>query len=260
MSESLAIIDEATTVLEWKYEPTDLFEEIIDLELLSGRVHIEQGVARGNFPTFEYERGAEFRDEAHRELEPHFFGQAIVSGKQYVLNSAQLTREYDDGRSDQYIIAETGHFKLTTFPANVDFIIRDKDGNVTSDTRADRIAEQTEFRIKVADALPRFPEIRAMAASLNESFKDESNCFVHLYEVRDRIQTVFGGAKKAISALNVMDDWNTIGHLSNNPDNALGRHRGRGTDHKKPDQDDLREGRDATRRLIVAYVDHVSRR
>ncbi len=250
--------DDAITVLEWTFEPTDLFEEIIDVEILSGSVHIEQGVARGHFPTSEYERGAEFRDEAHRELEPHFLGQAIITGKRLVLSPAQLTREYPDGRSDQTIFGTT-HFNLSTFPANVDFIIRDKDGNVTSDTRAERIAEQTGFRAKVVDVLPGFPEIGAMAESLNKSFEDEANCFVHLYEVRDRIQTFFDGAKEAKRALNAEDDWNTIGELSNRPDNALGRHRGKGINHKKPDQATLRKGRDATRRLIIAYINHASR-
>lgn len=250
--------DDATTVLEWTFEPKDLFEEVVDVEILSGSVHIEQGVARGHFPPSEYERGAEFRDEAHRKLEPHFLGQAVVTGKQFVLNSARLTREYPDGRSDQTIFAESCHINLSTFPANIDFIIHDKDGNVTSDTRAERTADQTQFRTKVADTLPSFPEIRAMVESFNSSFEDEANCFVHLYEVRDRIQTIFGDAKNAKRALNAEDDWNTIGELSNKPNNALGRHRGKGTDPKKPDQYDLRKGRDATQRLIVAYVDHVS--
>ncbi|WP_324755203.1 hypothetical protein [Roseovarius sp. Pro17] len=251
--------DDATTVLEWTFEPTDLFEEIIDVEILSSSVRIEQGVARGHFPTSEYERGAEFRDEAHRELEPHFLSQAIITGKRLVLNPAQLTREYPDGRSDRNIIVRTAHFNLSTFKAKVDFIIRDKDGNVTSNSRAERIAEQTEFRAKFVDARPGFPEIRAMADSWNKSFEDEANCFVHLYEVRDCIQTIFGRAEEAKRALNVDDDWKTIGKLSNRPDNALGRHRGNGTNHKKPDRDTLRKGRDATRRLIAAYIDHVSR-
>lgn len=251
--------DDAKTVLEWTFEPTDLFEETFDVEILNGCVQIEQGVARGYFPASEYERGVEFRNEAHRELEFHIMAQAIVAGKPCVLKPARLTREYPDGRSDQTIIMESAHFNLSTFPGNVDVIIRDKDGNVTSDTRAERIAEQAEFRAKAVHALPRFPEIRAMVESWNNSFKDEANCFVHLYEIRDRIQNEFGSAKEAQETLDVADDWELIGKLSNRPDNALGRHRGKGKNHKKPDHDTLRKGRDAARRLIVAYVDHASR-
>ena len=252
--------DDATTVLEWTFEPTDLFEEPIDVEILSGSVRIDQGVARGHFPASEYERGAEFREEAHRQLEPHFLAQAIITGNKLGLDPARLTREYPDGRSDTNVIMGSGNLTLAAPQVSIDLIVRDKDGNVTSDTRAERIAEQTGFRAKVVDALPDFPEIRAMAESLNKSFEDEANCFVHLYEVRDRIQTIFDGPKEAKRALNAEDDWNTIGDLSNRPENALGRHRGKGTDHKKPDQDTLRKGRDATRRLIAAYIDHVSRR
>ncbi len=45
--------DAATTALESTFEPTDLFEEIIDIEIVAGSVHINQGVARGHFPTSE---------------------------------------------------------------------------------------------------------------------------------------------------------------------------------------------------------------
>lgn len=251
--------DDPTTVLQWTFEPKDLFEEIFDVGILSGSVHVERGVARGQFPPSEYERGREFRDEAHEALEPHFFGQAIIAGKQFVLNPAQLTREHPDGRSDETIFLETAHFTLSESSATADFIIRDRDGNVTSDTRAARIAEQAMFRAKLVEALPDFPEIRAMAESWNKSFEDEANCFVHLYEVRDRISTIFNGGKKAIKALKVEEEWSAIGELSNSPNNALGRHRGEGSDHKRPDQDDLQKGRNATRRLIEAYIDHVNR-
>ena len=251
--------DDARTVLEWTFEPTDLFEEPIDVEILSGSVRIEQGLARGHFPASEYDRGREFRDETHRELEPHFLGQQIITGKKLVLSPARLTREYPDGRRDTYAIMATGHFTLAGLQVGIDLVVRDKNGDVTSDTRAERIAEQAAFRAKVSYAIPGFPEIRAMAESFNKSFEDEANCFVHLYEVRDRIQKIFGGAKEAQKALNVEDDWKTIGELSNSPDNALGRHRGKGTGHKTPDQDTLRKGRDTTRRLIVAYIDHVCR-
>lgn len=251
--------DDPTTFLQWAFEPKDLFEEIFDVEILSGSVHIGRGVARGRFPPSVYERGREFRDEAHRALEPHFFGQAIIAGKRFVLNPAQLTREHPDGCSDETIFLETAQFTLSGSSATANFITRDRDGNIASDTRTERIAEQARFRTKLVEALPDFPEIRAMAESFNKSFEDEANCFVHLYEVRDRISTIFDGEKKAKKALNVKDDWRSIGTLSNEPDNALGRHRGMGSDHKRPGQEDLQKGRNATRRLIEAYIDHVNR-
>lgn len=251
--------NDATTVLEWTFEPEDLFEEIIDVEILSGSVRIEQGVARGYFPASEYERGAEFRDEAHLKLEHHFIAQSIIAGKQSVLSPARLSREHPDGRSDQTIFVGTAHF-VSTFSADVDFIIRDRDGNVSSDSRTDRIEQQSTFRTALVGILPDFPEIRAMVASWSRSFEDEANCFVHLYEVRDCIAANLGGVNKAKRTLNVEDDWEKIDDLSNRPDNALGRHRGKSTDHKKPNQDTLNEGRDATLRLIAAYIDHVGRR
>lgn len=250
---------DATTILEWTFEPTDFFEEIFDIEVLSASVHIAHGVASGYFPASEYEQGRKFRDEAHQQLEPHFFAQAITTGKQFVLNPARLSREYTDGRSDQTMFVETAHIKLSTTSANIDFIVRDKDGTVTSDTRAERIKEQTEFRKKLVNALPNHPEIRMMAASWSKSFEDEANCFVHLFEVLDRLKKIFVSARNAKKALDAKDDWDTIGDLSNRGDNALGRHRGMGTNHKEPDQDTLRKSREAARRLIIAYVDNVSR-
>jgi hypothetical protein len=250
---------DGTTVLEWTFKPTNLFEEIVDVEILAGSVHIEQGVARGHFPASEFARGRKFRDDAHRELEPYFMAQAIITGKQLVLHPARLSLEYPDGRTHQTMFAETGYVNISTFSVGVDFITRDKDGNVTADTRAERIAEQKEFRDKLVNALPKLREIHEMAASWNKSFKDEANCFVHLYEVRDRIRTKFSSEKEAKKALNVEDDWGTIGELCNAPDSAVSRHRGKGTNHKKPDQDTLRKCRNATRRLIAAYIDYASR-
>lgn len=252
--------DAATTVLEWAFEPQDLFEEPIDIEMLCGSVHIEQGVALGKFPAHEYERGAELREEAHRHLEPHFLSQAIFTGKRLVLNPARLTREYPDGRRDATVIVASGNVVLPAMQISADVVIRNKDGTITTDTRAERIAEQTDFRSMVVEAIPDHPEIKGMAESLNNSFEDEENCFVHLFEVLDRIKTKPGGQKEAKGVLSVKDDWNTVGNLSNDPENQFGRHRGEGTNHKKPDQDTLRKGRDATRRIIIAYVNHISRR
>ena len=51
-----------------------------------------------------------------------------------------MFRLYTDGRKDVTLFAEPGHFKITG--GSVDFLVKDKDGNVLADTRTDRIEKK----------------------------------------------------------------------------------------------------------------------
>jgi len=251
---------DSTTILEWTYEPLDFFEEPMDVEILSDSVHMEGGKVRGDFTKAESQMGSKFKNQAHAELERLFASQQIATGKKLRLSGAILIHELPDGIRVVYTSANmTGRATLT---GRIEAITRDKDGNIISETRADRLEEQRKFREKVARCIADFPEpgqnILAMQACLQKSFDDEINCFLYLYEIRDRLETIFGNQRKAKRFLGETD-WRKLGELANDPTSAASRHRGRATDHRPPSPSTLREGREAARHLIVAYVDHLCR-
>lgn len=245
---------DAQTVLEWSYEPADFFEESEKLDWLDGEIEIKNGAVRGVFDASHYERGRDFRDQAHEALLSYFLAQQVQNDKSYSLSSASLSREYADGRRDVTAFANSLQMKVSL--SKPDVVIRDAAGNIVSDTKAERLKRQKEFRRQVSLLRPNDGTLRRILQSYNNALADPENILIHLYEIRDAIAVEYGtetAAKSAVSASS--SDWSKFGRMANNDPLLEGRHRGKHTGLRALNADELAFVKSFSRSLIEGYVD-----
>lgn len=249
--------NEATTVVEWSYEPAEFFSQETELNLSGGRVVAFGGVARGEFQETAFDGGAVFQDAVHEELKRLFLGQQLATGLSLTLNKPRITRERKDGSRDVLLVAGSGHITFSGLKVEAHVIHRGLDGEIISDSQRDRAAYEEHLRQEVFRLLPGHPELQMMLGSFQKSFDDEANFYLYLYEITDRLATLLGGANAAKKVLG-RGAWDSVTGPANVPSNALGRHRGRSNQHEVPDSAEMRRARAAALSLIRAYIDHVS--
>lgn len=251
--------DEAKAVLEWEYTPSDFFEDPVQVCAGSGRISIEKGWARGSFDASEYARGADFRDKMHELLRQEFLIRQLFTQRAFKLDKPAMTREYSSGQRDVTVFVETLKLRLRTYPA--DITVGNAKGNVALDTRTKRLADQRDFRDKIAKLVPKYPELVRMLDSFRNSIEDEKNCFVYLDEIREALVIALGFTSKKNEAGKLLGwhEWKTLGRLANGDPNSASRHRGKHVSLQLVSDEMLNAGRDCAQKLIHAYVEHRSK-
>lgn len=245
--------DTALTVLEWTYEPINFFEESMSLSHEMGSIDVSSGRVRGEFPPSCFDEGESFRTSTHRFLESVFLAQQIQTHQAYTLMQSSIAREYPDGRRDYSISVHSAVMVMTA--GTVDTVVRDADGNITSDSKAERLAQQEKFRIAVLQILPKDIALKRMLQSFRNALTDNDNLLVHLYEVRETLIAEYSQSKAAQDAVGVSNqDWSNFGRLAN--DNPLfeGRHRGKHANLRKATREESAWALGFCQRLIEGYV------
>jgi len=159
------------------------------------------------------------------------------------------------------VAIKVGSDTVAVSVGQVDTVIRDGAGNVLHDTRAERIAEDTAMLDSIAPKLARSPVLRELFNSYSRSTSDPSNELVHLYEVRDALETHYGNSEQnARAALGISrTEWRRLGFLANREPLEQGRHRG---DHVAGRRDataaELEEARSIVQRWIIAFANVLS--
>jgi len=130
---------------------------------------------------------------------------------------------------------------------------------ICDDTRAERIAEQTDMLSLFLGKMPQAPALRSMLQSYSHSIDDPDNEFVHLYEIRDALSKHFGDDKAARAALGIAsDEWRRVGCLANKAPVTQGRHRGKKYDGlRSATPGELAEMREIVKRWIIAFANSV---
>jgi hypothetical protein len=244
---------DAQTVLEWSYEPADFFEESEEFDCSDGKIEIKNGKVRGAFDASLYEQGRDFRDQVHEAVLSHFLAQQVQNDKPYSLSSASMSREYADGRRDVTAFGNSLQIKVSL--SKPDVVIRDAAGNIVSDTKADRLKRQKEFREKVSLLRPNDGTLRRILQSYNNALADPENILIHLYEIRDAIAVEYETEAAAKTAVNASSsDWSKFGRMANNDPLLEGRHRGKHTGLRALKADELAFAKSFSRSLIEGYV------
>lgn len=218
--------DIAKAVLEWTYEPTNFFEEKATLELADGSIEIGEGKARGEFDAARFDEGEAFCKSMHGHLKSAFLAQQIQVHLPFTLAQPALARVHPDGRRDVSLTVESAVMVMSV--GTVDIIVRDANGNITSDSKAERLEKQARFRADVGRILPQDIALKRMLQSFRNALEDRDNLLVHLYEIRETLSTKFSGGEAAQQAVKVSSaDWSKFGRLANNEPLLEGRHRGK---------------------------------
>ena len=242
----------APLTLEWSYTPADFFGAPAESAVGSYTVHIENGRA---LATFAIDLPDSELPSVHNALKVRFLGAQTIRNGPFRLSNYSATRKRPDGTSVMAISASlTGHAMVGA----VDFVIRDAEGNVTLDTKADRIKTTNEMGQLAAKHIGD-PVAAALLNSYTEAINDPSNELTHLYEIRDALSKKCAGDEEARSQLGISrNQWSRLGQLANDDPLKQGRHRGKKAGQlRDATEPELDEARGIAQKMILAYLKYL---
>jgi hypothetical protein len=244
---------DAKTVLEWTYEPKDLFEVPCTTTFVGGKITITNGCVRGEFNEKYYEQGRKFREQAHAHVNAALSAQQVQVHQNFKLSEASMSREYADGRRDITAFIEPITVKMSV--SHADFIVRNAVGEIIQDTKAERLQKQSDFRKMVVDIAPSDPALIRMLQSFKNALGDYDNFLIHLYEVREVLTSNFDNETTLKTVLSISSaDWRRFGRLANNEPVKEGRHRGKHLGLRPAKKAEVEWALSFTQRMIEAYV------
>jgi hypothetical protein len=244
-------------VLEWNFSPPEYFEEALEISREDYTMTIADGKVQAKIDSAIYEANPSMRRALHDALNDRFLGVQLLTHRAYELSSSTMTRVHPDGHRDIFMEAEPARIVISGNA--VDFQVIDKDGNVISDSKRDRIEKKKSLAELVTTHRATDGLLASLLRSYDAAVRDPNNELVHLYEVREALSVKFGGENGARSALGITSSqWSRLGQLCNNEPLRQGRHRGRtGGALRDATEGELTEARGIARAMIEAYLQHV---
>ncbi|OKY25658.1 hypothetical protein [Thalassotalea sp. PP2-459] len=212
--------------LEWNYSPLNYLEETIQLEYDGISIEIKDGKVTAKITPETFEQSPSIQKKLQDIVESRFHAVQIFNHKNYELSKPSRTDLRQDGKKHHYLQLESLTCKISV--GTMDFVVKDKHGNVKSDTKRERIDKQQWYAETMEKHRKTDTTLQQLISSYQMSVKDPDNEFVHLYEIRDALVTRFTSKKNALRELNITDDqWDEIGKLANALPIKQGRHRGK---------------------------------
>jgi len=246
-------IMEDVVILEWTFTPKDYFEDEIRIERSDYEMIIKDGLTEARISPEVYDKEHKMRDSLHQNLNDRFLGVQLLTHRPYTLSKASMFRLHPDGRKDVTVFPESCVMTITA--GNVDIVVKDKDGNVVSDSRRDRVEKKKELA-ELAETYSSDPVAASLLASYKAAVNDPDNELVHLYEIRDALSKLFLGEKQARTLLRLSaSEWSRLGQLANSEPLKQGRHRGKNAGElRDATEEELTEARKIARNFVEAYL------
>ena len=244
-------------VLEWKFFPPDYFEEVISIDRETYSLLIENGRIEARIDPTAYDQEHKMWDKLHEALNDRFLGVQLLTHKQYELSKASTHRLHPDGRRDITIFPEP--IVMTMTVGSPDIIVKDKDGNIISDTRRDRIEKNKELAKLAEKYRSKDQVVGSILTSYKAAVTYPDNELVYLYEIRDALSSRFAGEGAARSTLGISNSkWSRLGKLANDEPLRQGRHRGKKIGElRDATESELKEAREIARNMIEAYLEYL---
>lgn len=243
--------------LEWKYTPLNFFEEPINITLEGIILTIENGKAFAQITIDQLNENSDIKSNLHRIVESKFQAIQMFNHKKFELSQPSRIDIKENGGKNYYLHCEPAVYKTTM--GSVDFVVKDKYGNIKSDTKKDRIEKQDRILSLISKHIELDSTLSGLISSYNMSVKDPYNELVHLYEIRDALLARFGSKKTAMKSLNITNSqWNDIGFIANELPLKQGRHRGKMLGKlREADSSELEKSRKSAVDLIEKYLEYI---
>lgn len=248
-----------TVQLEWKYSPENYLEEPIAILFEGGDLEIKDGIAIAKIDPDLYHADSSIREILTRQIESRLHAVQIMTHKDFELSKSSRADIRDDGKKNHFLEVESCVMTMSMSIGTVDLIVKDKDGNVVSDTKKERLDKQKHFATLVDKHRNSDSTLDQMLKSYQKSVKDPDDELVHLYEIRDSLSERFGSKNSAIHKLGItITDWGEIGKIANTLPLKQGRHRGKAVGAlRDADIAELEEARKSVVYLIEKYLEYL---
>ena len=162
----------------------------------------------------------------------------------------------------------TASFRITVRPAAVatsgtlDFDARDAAGNVIDSSALRRERERQAAHQRITDSTRRAgidPNLKDMLDHWSRYTGDSDGRLHPLYDVLQVVERLYGGRRKASSALKISQgDLSDLGHISNDPTVLNGRHPGNSPGpHRTASETEVRTCERVARAIIENYASKV---
>jgi hypothetical protein len=246
-------------VLEWTFSPPDYFEEAIRVEREGYTMVINNGKVEARIDSTAYDREHNMRDELHNILNDHFLGVQLLTHKRYELSESSMYRVHADGRREITLFVKSAEY--ISVVGSIDLVVKDKDGNVLSDSRRDRIEKKKELAALVEKYRKQDEFVDSMLAFYEASIHDPKNELVHLFDIWEALAKRFGDEKSVKTTLAISDsERRKLGTLANDAPLRQGRHRGKKVGElRDATETELEEARAIARKMIEAYLHYLDR-
>lgn len=241
--------------ITWGYKPSDFFEEPYTHLWNKHEIFVNDGKARIQIPGMLYDSNNDIVNDIFNCIEGLFLGAQLVNNKPFELDNSNrtMTRRRPDGGRDIYLKASSGAMSMT---GSVDMIVRDSDGNIISDSKADRAQVTSEYAELAASNWKKDQTAESIFGSFRISVEDRENELVHLYEITESLRKRYCNEKAVITALDGVSrrKWRRLRGLANSNLNQ-GRHRGQYPGQlRDATPEELEEARAIARSMIEAYL------
>ena len=246
-----------TVILEWDFSPPNYFEEPIEISRQNYIMTIEAGKATATIDYATFNANASMRNELHDGLNSRFLAVLLFSHLAYKLSNPKMTHVHPDGHTDIFLEISSSVSKMSI--GTLDLQVADKDGNIISDSRRERIEKKKKRAELVATHKPNDPLVAALLHSYQTAVTDPNNELVHLYEIRDAISKKFGNESKVRKKLAITSSqWSRLGQLCNDEPLKQGRHRGKAVGTlRDASESELVEAREISQTMIEAYLQYL---
>ena len=148
-----------------------------------------------------YHTDGSIREVLTRLIESRLYAVQIMTHEDFELSKPSRTDIREDGEKNYFLEVESCVMTMTM--GTVDLVVKNKDGNIVSDTKKERLDKQNRFaslvdRHRHSDAM-----LDQMLKSYQKSVKDPDDELVHLYEIRGSLSERFKSKKNAIQKLGI---------------------------------------------------------
>jgi hypothetical protein len=241
--------------LEWKYTPENYFEDPIDLKFDGGHIKIQNGIVNAIIDPVVYDSKASMTNDLNELIKSRFFAMQLLTHREFSISDAPARTDFrEDGTKNYHIMIEPAVIKMSAEP--IDIIVKDRYGNVISDSRKERKDLDEHFISLVGKYITKDTLLFKMILSYHKSVNDPENELIHLYEIRDALNEFFGSQTIAIAKLGISNnEWNELGKLANSIPVKQGRHRGKSlSELRNADNEELDRARKCGVKLISKYL------
>lgn len=249
-----------TVQLEWQYSPETYLEGSIKILFDGGDLEIKDGIAIAKIDPNLYHTNSSIREVLTQKIENRLYAVQLLTHKDFELSKPTRMDIRADGKINFFLEVESlvQSMRLET----ADLIQKDRNGNIISDTKKERLDKQKHFATLLEKHRNTDATLDQMLKSYQKSVKDPENELVYLYEIRDSLAERFGSKKSAIYKLGITtDDWDEIGELANNLPLKQGRHRGKAIGILRDAEiNELERARKSVTYLIEKYAKYLEMR